>query len=72
MEDEVARSCERFGIVVEQEVVAAVEPLQLGVRAFGAELIIEGPSCYRQPEKVYGYEAAAPKWNTLQHPVVAV
>ena len=38
-------------------------------RGRGAEVIIEGPSCYRQPEKVYGYEAAAPKWNQMK-PVV--
>jgi hypothetical protein len=29
----------------------------------GIDLVIEGPSCYRAPEKVYGYEAAAPKWD---------
>jgi hypothetical protein len=40
-------------------------------RGAGLELVIEGPSCYHQPEKVYGYEAAAPKWNTMQRPVVA-
>jgi len=38
-------------------------------RGMGIDLIIEGPSCYRQPEKVYGYEAAAPKWQQAM-PVV--
>jgi hypothetical protein len=29
----------------------------------GIDLVIEGPSCYRAPEKVYGYEAGAPEWE---------
>lgn len=36
----------------------------------GLDLVIEGPSCYAEPERVYGYEAAAPEWNTLARPVV--
>ena len=39
-------------------------------RGAGIDLIIEGPSCYRMPEKVYGYEAAAPKWNQMSRPLV--
>lgn len=41
-------------------------------RGMGVEVLIEGPSCYRMPEKVYGYEAAAPEWNKMSRPVVAV
>lgn len=32
----------------------------------GVDLVIEGPSCYREPEKVYGYEAAAPIYQDEQ------
>jgi hypothetical protein len=39
-------------------------------RGRGVDVVIEGPSCYHQPQKVYGYEAAAPEWNTLTRPVV--
>jgi len=28
----------------------------------GVDLVIEGPSCYREPEKVYGYEIGAPTY----------
>jgi hypothetical protein len=29
----------------------------------GVEVVIEGPSCYHAPEKVYGFEAGAPAWH---------
>lgn len=34
----------------------------------GIDLVIEGPSCYAVPEKVYGYEAAAPEWQPQAQP----
>lgn len=34
----------------------------------GIDLVIEGPSCYATPTKVYGYEAAAPAWETQAQP----
>lgn len=30
----------------------------------GVDVVIEGPSCYTEPAKVYGYEAGAPEWTT--------
>lgn len=32
----------------------------------GVDVVIEGPSCYRAPTSVYGYEAAAPVWQSDQ------
>jgi hypothetical protein len=32
----------------------------------GLDLVIEGPSCYRAPEKVYGYETGAPVWTAKE------
>lgn len=29
----------------------------------GVEVVVEGPSCYATPDKVYGYEAGAPRWT---------
>jgi len=31
----------------------------------GVEVVIEGPSCYAMPEKVYGYEVGAPDWQKI-------
>jgi hypothetical protein len=38
-------------------------------RGRGVEVLIEGPSCYAEPEKVYGYELGAPVWESNATPV---
>ena len=36
----------------------------------GVEVVIEGPSVYREPAQIYGYECAAPAWDLGAPPSV--